>query len=321
MLAPSDLSGVLAMMPAFATDDARSLVASDTVAVDRLAEGVGQMVGAGVDLLVTTGSFGEGYNLLPDEFRKIVAATVDTAAGRVPVFAGCVGAGARGIVERISVAQGLGADGVMLGLPNYFPLDTANAIQFYQDVADLFPSISILIYHNPPLFRTGLPVAAVEQLSRIPNIVAMKDSHRDTRNFIELMEITSGRISVFVYAGQYYPYAELGAAGVWSYECWMGPHPILRLRDAVRSGDRVLARQIVREVADPYEGPQPPDLRWRETAGKLAVAAAGYVQPGPLRAPFFHIPAEVQASAQRRAAYWRDLDEKYRTMAIPAVTG
>lgn len=57
------------------------------------------------------------------------------------------------------VARDCGVDGVMLGPPNYFPLTVRNAIQIYQDVADAFPTLPILICHNPLLFRTALPIA------------------------------------------------------------------------------------------------------------------------------------------------------------------
>lgn len=315
MLTPQDLHGVLAMMPAFATNDAASVDARDTVNVPELQRSVDAIVRDGVDVLVTTGSFGEGYALLPDELRQTIGATVETVAGRIPVFAGCVGMSSRDIVDKITVAVDARVDGVMLGLPGYFPLTVQNAVQFYEDVAERFPDLAILIYHNPLLFRTFLPLDAFNQLKAIRNIVGMKDSHRDTRAFIELMEVVDHNLAVFVFAAQYLPYCDLGAAGLWSYECWMGPNPVLRLRDAVAAGDRETAIAITREITDPYEGPQPPDVRWRETMGKLSARHSGYCDPGPLRAPFVHIPEDVEARARARGEYWRGLQERYAPAA------
>ena len=98
-----------------------------------------------------------------------------------------------------------------------------------------------MIYHNPDLHNVILPVDCFRQLVQIPNVVAMKDSHRDTRAMMRLQEIVGGKISVFVNQLQYYPFAELGAAGCWSIEAWEGPWPLLRLRNAVAAGDAATA--------------------------------------------------------------------------------
>ena len=50
---------------------------------------------------------------------------------------------------------------------------------------------------------------------------------------MKLMGIVRGKMSIFVYQGQYYPYANYGAAGCWSIDAWMGPWPLLALRDAL----------------------------------------------------------------------------------------
>ena len=69
MLSANDLSGMMAMMPAFATDDANDIRATATVDVGRLRQGLDRMIRDGADVIATTGSFGECHTLLPDEFR------------------------------------------------------------------------------------------------------------------------------------------------------------------------------------------------------------------------------------------------------------
>jgi dihydrodipicolinate synthase/N-acetylneuraminate lyase len=310
-LSPSDLKGVLAMMPGFATDDANKPDVERTVDVDRLQAGVKKIVNDGVDVIAAGGSFGEGYAMLDHDLRDLARGVVEAAGKRVPVFVGALGLTTRHIVRRARIVVESGADGILLGLPGYFPQTVENAVRYYEDVAALFPSVPIFIYHNPLLFRTFLPLEAFKRLAAIPNVMGMKDSHRDTRAFVDLQRIVAGRISVFVGTWQYYPYAELGAAGLWSYHCWMGPWPVLRLRDAVRAGDTQTAAAILQEVSSTYEGPEPPDVRWRETAAKIAIRYAGYCDPGPLRHPFVEVPAEVDARARAFAAQWQGLCAKY----------
>lgn len=316
MFTPQDLGGVLAMMPGFATDDANRIDAENTVSVERLHAGVTKAVDEGIDVLAACGSFGEGYALQREELRDLTAAVVEATRGRIPAFIGCIGPNSREIVARARIAQEAGAQGLLIGLPNYFPQEIDNAIGFYEEVAAMFPKMSIFIYHNPLLFRTFLPIAAFERLAAIPNVVGMKDSHRDPRAFLELMKTIDGRMSVFCGTWQYFSYADIGAAGFWSYHCWMGPTPVLRLRDAVREGDRALAREITFELSPPYEGPTPPDVRWRETAAKIAIRHAGYVDPGPLRHPFVNVPEAVDSNARRLASRWQELCQIYR----PAVS-
>jgi dihydrodipicolinate synthase/N-acetylneuraminate lyase len=308
MLTPQDLSGISAMMPAFATDDAGDPQARNTVDVDRLARGVDRMVSDGADIIATTGSFGESYALLPDEFETLVRATVETVRRRVPVLVGMTFTHTREYIERMRFIRESGADGVLAAVPFYFPATVDNAVQFYLDLADAYPDFPILIYHNPPLHRVRLPIEAVARLAERPNIVGMKDSHRDVLEFCHLMRLTQGKLAVFVNQTQMFPLGLLGAAGCWSIFAWMGPWPVLRLRDACRAGDWATAQQIGMDLATRAANE---DLYWRESGSKLAINFAGYCEAGPLRPPFRHIPPEVIESTRAIAKRWGGLVEKY----------
>jgi trans-o-hydroxybenzylidenepyruvate hydratase-aldolase len=310
MITAGDLHGVMAMMPAFATPDAADIRATNTVAVDNLKAAVDRIIGDGVDVIAATGSFGEWHTLLPEEFDTLVRATVEVVNKRVPLFFGCTALNSREAVRKITRARDLGAEGVLLGVPFYFPATVENTVRFYRDVTEMFPDLSFMIYHNPTLFKTTIPVDAFKELTKSPNIVGMKDSHRDTRAFVELQTIIKDKISVFVIHRQYYPYAELGAAGLWSYDLWMGPWPMLRLRDAVAAGDVDTAVQVMRETSGVTEGPL--DIKWRETAAKVAIGYADYCVPGPLRPPFVLVPPDVQEKAKASAKRWSELCAKYR---------
>jgi trans-o-hydroxybenzylidenepyruvate hydratase-aldolase len=311
MYAPQELQGVMGMMPAFATPDAADINATNTVAVDNLRAGVDRMIGDGINVIATTGSFGEFHTLLPEEFETLARATVEAVNGRVPLFVGCTGLNSREVVRKMRVAQDAGAQGVLIGVPFYFPSSIENAVRYYRDVAALFPNLAIMVYHNPALHNVTLAVDAFKQITQSPNVVAMKDSHRDPLAFMRLQDIIRGKMSVFVNQLQYYPYSAIGATGCWSIDAWMGPWPLLRLRDAIAAGDDATAREVTLAIAGEGAG-GPPNLSWRETAAKISQAHAGYCQPGPLRPPFVEIPPAVAERAEKRAAYWQALCAKYR---------
>src|SRR5262249_17529368 len=71
MVSAKDVQGVMAMMPSFSTKNAGDLTSKNTVDVDNLKAGVDRMINDGVDVIITTGSFGECYNLDGDEYKTL----------------------------------------------------------------------------------------------------------------------------------------------------------------------------------------------------------------------------------------------------------
>ena len=315
MASAADLSGMMAMMPAFATDDAASMDATDTVDLGRLEAGLNRMVEDGAGVISTCGSFGEFHTLLFPEFQKLNAAAVEIVNKRVPLFVGCTALNSREAVQKMAYAEKIGAYGVLVGVPFYFPSSLDNAIRFYKEISARFPKLGIMIYHNPALHNVTLPVPAFQELVKLPNLIAMKDSHRDTIQFMKLQEIVKGKISVFCNWIQFHPYYDLGAAGFWSIDAWMGPQPLLAYHEAVTSGNIERAKEIMFAISPVMANPKV-NLSWRETASKVSIRYAGYVDPGPLRPPFIEIPEDVDKAQKARAEKWRKLCETYRPSRV-----
>jgi trans-o-hydroxybenzylidenepyruvate hydratase-aldolase len=312
MLSASDLKGILGMMPAFATPDASDVRATQTVAVDNLKEGVDRIIKDGVNNIATTGTYGECYNLLFDEFKTLAVATVEAVKKRVPLFIGCTSPNPREVIQKMNFVKDLGADGVLLGVPYYETLTVPNAVQFYRDIGELFPKLNIVIYHNPENHKFTIPVKAFQELVKVPTIIGMKDSHRSSQAFMELQRIVDGRLSVFVNQTQLYPYFDMGAAGCWSTEVWMGPWPVLYLLDVVRRGDTATAKQVIADIVGDGAGGRP-------AAGEKRPAEyADYCKVGPTRVPFVHFSEAALEKAKRRAAHWMKLNDKYRPLVEAA---
>jgi hydratase-aldolase len=315
MVSHSDLSGIMAMMPAFTNDEGNSIDCADSISVERLEDGVNRMIGDGAGVIATCGSFGEFHTLLFEEWQTINRATVEIAAKRVPVFVGCTALNSREAVKRMKVAEEIGAYGVLIGVPFYFPASTENAVRFYKDISERFPKLGIMIYHNPTLHNVTLPVPCFQELVKCPNLIAMKDSHRDTMQFMKLQEIIKGHISVFCNQFQFHPYYELGAAGFWSIDAWHGPEPLLALHEAVIAGNDALAKEIMFAIS-PVTVDRRPNLSWRETASKIGIRYAGYCDPGPLRPPFVEVPEAVDKAQKARAEKWKELRKTYRPQGV-----
>ena len=99
MLSSQELGGVMGMMPAFATPDAVDIKATATIDVDNLKAGVDRIINDGINVIATTGTYGECYNLLWDEFETLSRATVEVVNRRVPLFLGCTSPNPREVVQ------------------------------------------------------------------------------------------------------------------------------------------------------------------------------------------------------------------------------
>jgi dihydrodipicolinate synthase/N-acetylneuraminate lyase len=310
MIAANELGGLLGMMPAFATPDAVDVRATQTIAVDNLKEGVDKIIKDGINNIATTGTYGECYNLLFDEFKTLAVATVEAVQKRVPLFIGCTSPNPREVIQKMNFVKDLGADGVLLGVPYYETLHVQDAIRFYHDIADLFPKLNILIYHNPDNHKFVIPVAAFRELVKKSNIIGMKDSHRTTQAFMNLQKIVKGKISVFVNQTQLYPYFKMGAAGCWSTEVWMGPWPVLYLLDLLKKGEEQKAIEVIDDIIGDGSGGKPVP----GAGNKRPAEFTDYCRVGPTRVPFVTFPEAELAKAKRRAEHWMKLNAKYRPL-------
>ena len=313
MISANELNGILAMMPAFATPDATDIRATQTIAVDNLKEGVDKIIKDGANNIATTGTYGECYNLLFDEFKTLCVATVEAVKKRVPLFLGCTSPNPREVIQKMNFVKELGADGVLLGVPYYETLHVQDAIKFYHEIADIFPTLNIVIYHNPGNHKFTIPVAAFRELVKKKNIIGMKDSHRTTQAFMNLQKIVRGKISVFVNQTQLYPYYAMGAAGCWSTEVWMGPWPILYLLEQARKGDVAKMIEVIDDLGGIGAGKPVPGA-----GNKRPQEFADYCKVGPTRIPFVTFPEAELDKAQKRAAHWMELNKKYRPLVEAA---
>jgi 4-(2-carboxyphenyl)-2-oxobut-3-enoate aldolase len=312
MVTAKDVGGVMAMMPSFSTKDAGDLNSKNTVDVDSLKAGVDRMINDGIDVITTTGSFGECYNLHWDEYRTLAAAAVDAVKKRVPLFIGATSPNAREVVERLKFVQDIGGDGTLLGVPYYDAQSPDYMADFYSQIAEMFPKLGILIYHNPVNHKVKIPVSVFPRLVQYPNIVGMKDSHRDTREFVRLIEIIRGKISVMTNQAQMFPYYKMGAAGCWSIDAWMGPWPVLHLRNLVRAEKDQEALQVIAEIMSAAGGERPGGNEG--AIAKLPIEFAGYVKPGPARTPIVKFSETTIERAKKKAEGWKKLCDKYRPL-------
>jgi len=128
----------------------------------------------GSNALVPCGTTGEGATLSDDEHRRVIEITVDVARGRVPVIAGCGSNNTAHAIELTKAAKAAGADAA-LHVPPYYNRPNQDGIYAHLSaVAEL--DIPVVLYNVPARTITDISVETMAKLSRIPNVVGVKDA-------------------------------------------------------------------------------------------------------------------------------------------------
>ena len=132
-------------------------------------------ISEGSHALVPAGTTGESPTLSHDEHNRVVEICVDEAKGRVPVIAG---AGSNSTVEAIALtrhAKEAGADAVLSVAPYYNRPTQEGLYRHFAAIADAV-DIPIIVYNIPGRSAVEISVETMARLSRIANIVGVKDA-------------------------------------------------------------------------------------------------------------------------------------------------
>ena len=166
--------------------------AAATRLVDHLASN-----GCGMLVLGTTGEVAS----LPFALRRrYVEIAVKTAAKRTPVFA-CAASNCVSIsIDSANDYLALGADAVVGILPNYFKLEPAEILAYFQRLAAGIRG-PLMVYNMPATTGMSIPLDVIETLSRLPNVTGLKDSEGTTGRREEVARRFGGRADFSLFMG------------------------------------------------------------------------------------------------------------------------
>ncbi len=137
-----------------------------------------RQIAAGTRALVPCGTTGESPTLSHAEHERVVSATVEAAAGRVPVIAG---AGSNSTLEAIALtahAKKAGALAALVVVPYYNKPTQEGLFQHFSAIHDAV-DLPVIIYNIPGRSVVDMSVETMARLARLPNIVGAKDSSND----------------------------------------------------------------------------------------------------------------------------------------------
>jgi 4-hydroxy-tetrahydrodipicolinate synthase len=201
-----------------------------------LARLASDLVAAGVHGLTPLGSTGEFAYLDRAQRAAVVTATIEAAAGRVPVVAGVASTSTADAVAQAQHYQRLGATGILAILEAYFPLKDAQVESYFRAIADAV-DIPVVLYTNPQFQRSDLTLDVIARLAAHPRIGYIKDASNNTGRLLSIMNRCGDAISVFS-ASAHIPAAVMLIGGVG----WMAgpaciiPRQSVRLYELCRAG-------------------------------------------------------------------------------------
>jgi 4-hydroxy-tetrahydrodipicolinate synthase len=194
--------------------------------------------------LAVGGSTGEGHTLERDELRRVVAVTLEEAAGRIPVIAGVIADSTKDAVIRGRAMGDLGVAALQVTPVHYLfrPHDQAMLEHFRAIVDDT--GLPVLIYNVVPWAYLS-PQLLCRIMREVPGVIGVKQSAGDLKLLADLLVTAppSARILSAVDA-LLYPSFSLGAHGSVAAILTAAPRASVLLWDAVAREDHAVARRL-----------------------------------------------------------------------------
>lgn len=199
---------------------------------------------AGIPAVVLAGTTGESATLSDEEKIELFRRCKDYAGKSCKIIAGTGSNSTQHAVQLSKDAEIAGADALLVVSPYYNKATPEGMYLHYLAIAHAV-NIPIIIYNVPG--RTGLdiPVSVYERLSRIPNIIGVKEASPDITKISKIRNHCGPNFSIW--SGndeQIVPVLAMGGKGVISVVSNLFPTEIAALCSAVTACDYEKAAKL-----------------------------------------------------------------------------
>ncbi|WIY81729.1 4-hydroxy-tetrahydrodipicolinate synthase [Propionimicrobium sp. PCR01-08-3] len=252
-----------------------------------------RMLDAGAHGLFPGGTNGEFYALTADERLQVLEIVLDEADGKIPVYAGTGAVTTREAIELSIKAEAAGASALSVITPYFAAASQSELVTHFTRVAEAV-SIPVILYNIPARTGNSIAPATLGELSKVPNIVGVKDSSGNFDNLLQYLAqvpsdkdfaVLCGNDSLILWA------LMAGASGAITGVANVYPETMVGIYEAWESGDQGKARALqdsIRAFRSVFRHGNP------NTVVKLATNLLG--RPvGPCRAPFSTLPSAGEA--------------------------
>jgi 4-hydroxy-tetrahydrodipicolinate synthase len=175
---------------------------------------IGFQLKGGINGVVPCGTTGEAPTLSYEEHEKVIELAVKYVNGKVPVIAGTGSNSTKEAIELTAGAKKLGANFCLLTTPYYNKPTQEGLYQHFKAIAEAV-NIPLILYNIPG--RTGINMTpeTIFRLSRIKNIVGIKEAAGSLTQVSDIYRLTKGTFTIL--SGDdnlFLPMMSVGAVGV-----------------------------------------------------------------------------------------------------------
>jgi 4-hydroxy-tetrahydrodipicolinate synthase len=209
--------------------------------VEALRKQIEFQIEAGTPCVVPVGTTGESPTLSHEEHERVIAASVEIAAGRIKVMPGTGSNSTREALRLTQWAARKGADAALVVAPYYNKPTQEGFYEHFKALAEAV-NIPLCVYNIPGRTGKNIEPETLARLAEIPNITMVKEaagSMDQVSQIIALSNLTvlSGDDSMTL------PMLAVGARGVVSVVGNIVPRDMLALLAAFEAGNITEARR------------------------------------------------------------------------------
>lgn len=130
----------------------------------------------GTDCLGVVGTTGESPTVNVEEHCEIIRVSVEQAAGRVPVMAGCGANSTAEAIELARFAKKVGADSQLQVVPYYNKPTQEGQYRHFRSIAEAVGDLPMVLYNVPGRSVADMHHETVLRLTQVPGIVGIKEA-------------------------------------------------------------------------------------------------------------------------------------------------
>ncbi|MEQ8156873.1 MAG: 4-hydroxy-tetrahydrodipicolinate synthase [Clostridiaceae bacterium] len=211
---------------------------------NKLEELIEWQIKEGTDAIIICGTTGEASTMTETERKAAIAFTVEKVNKRIPVIAGTGTNNTKVSMEMSIWAESIGVDGLLVINPYYNKTSDRGLFEHFKAINDSV-NIPIIVYNVPS--RTGMNITpkALEGLSSLSNIVAVKEASGNISQIAEIAAKLRGKIDI--YSGnddQIIPILSLGGKGVISVLSNIVPSVVHKMCQSYFDGNVLEAQEL-----------------------------------------------------------------------------
>ena len=133
-------------------------------------------VAEGTDCIGVVGTTGESPTVTVDEHCEIIRVSVEQAAGRVPIMAGCGANSTAEAIELAKFAKKVGANCQLQVVPYYNKPTQEGQYRHFRAIAEATPDLPVILYNVPGRSVADMQHDTVLRLAQVPGIVGIKEA-------------------------------------------------------------------------------------------------------------------------------------------------